>query len=364
MFTCGIVGLPNAGKSTLFNALTHSGAPTSNYPFCTIEPNLGIVAVSDERLRRLGTIVSSTDITPTTIKFLDIAGLVKGASQGEGLGNQFLGYIREVEAIIHVVRCFEDREIAHIKSNIDPGRDIEIVNLELALADLQTVEGYLKRIEKEVKAGQKGREAEKELLLKVRSCLERGRNIRSLGFSSGEEQLSKSWNLLSLKPVIYLANVGEDMHKSLGDYSLSKQVREIAGREKRELVYLSAKLEAEVAELGEEAGEFRKEMGISSDLSLTKLIQASYRLLKLITFYTVVRGKVRAWAIPEGTKVKEAAGQVHSDIEKGFIRAEVMSFEDLDKSGSLAEAREKGLIRVEGKEYLVRERDVIYFRFS
>ena len=364
MLTCGIVGLPNVGKSTLFNALTHSGAPVSNYPFCTIEPNLGMVAVPDERLGRLGTLVGSTDITPATVKFLDIAGLVKGASQGEGLGNRFLGYIREVEAIVHVVRCFQDREIAHIESDIDPGRDIGIINLELALADLELVESRLSRIKKEIKAGKKGREVEKELLLKVRSPLEEGRDPCSLSFNPGEEQLVKNWNLLSLKPVIYLANVGEEMTKSPLDHLSSQQVRKIAEREKRELVYLSAKLEAEIAELGDEAGEFRKEMEISPDLSLTKLIQTSFRLLRLITFYTVVGGKVRAWTIPEGTKVKEAAGQVHSDMEKGFIRAEVVSFPDLDKSGSLAEARERGLVKIEGKEYPVREGDVIYFRFS
>lgn len=364
MFTCGIIGLPNVGKSTVFNALTRSGAQVSNYPFCTIEPNLGVVSVPDERLKKLGTIVGSTDVTPTTIKFLDIAGLVKGASHGEGLGNQFLAHIREVEAIIHVVRCFQSREIAHIESDIDPGRDIEIVNLELALADLQMVEGRLGQVEKEVKAGKKGREAEKGILLNVRSCLEEGKDLHSLDFSPAEWQLAKSWNLLSLKPVIYLANIGEDIHKSPEDYPYSKQVKEVAKREGRELIYLSARLEAEIAELGEEAGEFRKEMGISPDSSLTELIQVSYRLLRLVTFYTVARGKVRAWTIPEGTKVKEAAGKVHSDMEKGFIRAEVVSFEDLDKSGSLAEAREKGLIRIEGKEYVVREGDVIYFRFS
>lgn len=364
MFTCGIVGLPNVGKSTLFNALTHSGAPVSNYPFCTIEPNLGIVAVPDEQLQRLEALVGSTDITPATVKFLDIAGLVKGASQGEGLGNQFLGYIREVEAIVHVVRCFQDREIAHIESDIDPGRDIEIVNLELALADLEMVESRLNRIGKEIKAGKKGREVEKELLIETRFSLEEGRDPHSLSFSPGEEQLVKSWNLLSLKPVIYLANVGEEATESPLDHPHSQEVRKIAEREKKELVYLSAKLEVEIAELGEEAGEFRKEMKISPDLNLAELIQASFRLLKLITFYTVAGGKVRAWTIPEGTKIKEAAGQVHSDMEKGFIRAEVVSFPNLDKCGSLTEAREKGLIKTEGKEYPVREGDVIYFRFS
>lgn len=364
MFTCGIIGLPNVGKSTVFNALTRSQAPVSNYPFCTIEPNLGVVAVPDERLGRLGNIVGSTDITPTTIKFLDIAGLVKGASQGEGLGNRFLGYIREVEAIIHVVRCFENRGVAHSEPNIAPGRDMEIVNLELALADMEMIEGCLGRLEKQVKAGKKGIEAEKGLLLKVRSCLEEGQDLRSLSFRPAEWPLVRSWNLLSLKPVICLANIGEEIYKSPGGYPYSQEVREIADREKIELVYLAAKLEAEIAELGEEAGELRKEMGVPPDSSLTKLIQASYRLLSLITFYTVARNKVRAWTIPEGTKIKEAAGQVHSDMEKGFIRAEVVSLDALDESGSLAEAREKGLIRIEGKEYVVREGDVIYFRFS
>ena len=362
--SCGIIGLPNVGKSTVFNTLTQGSASVSNYPFCTIEPNVGAVPVPDKRLEALAAIVKSKDITPTTIKFLDIAGLVKGASKGEGLGNQFLAHIRVVEAMVHVVRCFQDKRIAHIEPDIEPERDIEMVNLELALADLELVERRLEKVEKLAKSGEEVEE-ERGLLAKIKSWLEEGKPVRSLSLNlcAAESHLIKGLGLLTLKPVIYLANVGEDMLSTPDDAYL-KKVKEVAEKEGAEVMAVPAKLEAEMAELGEEeAKEFREEMGISQPW-LSKLIQASYSLLGLITFYTVVQGKVRAWTVVQGTKAPEAAGKVHSDMQRGFIRAEVIPFEDLNAQGSLAVAREKGLVRTEGKNYTVQDGDVVYFHFK
>ncbi len=383
--SCGIIGLPNVGKSTVFNALTRGNASVFNYPFCTIEPNVGVVPVPDERLEGLGAIVKSEDITPTTIKFLDIAGLVKGASKGEGLGNQFLSHIRTVEAIVHVVRCFQDRKVAHIEPDIEPERDIEMVNLELALADLELVERRLEKVEKLAKSGEHVRvlhsrstvkqcrftgsavrqaevEEERELLNRIKSWLGEGKPVRSLSLSMEESHLIRDLGLLTSKPVIYLANVGEDM-SATPEQPYLKEVKEVAKKEGAEVISLSAKLEAEMAELGEEeAREFREEMGIREPW-LTKLIQACYSLLGLITFYTVAQGKVRAWTVVKGTKAPEAAGKVHSDMQRGFIRAEVIPFEDLNAQGSLTVCREKGLVRTEGKNYTVPDGDVIYFHF-
>ncbi|MCK4436846.1 redox-regulated ATPase YchF [bacterium] len=367
--SCGIIGLPNVGKSMAFNALARAGASVSDYPFCTIEPNVGVVTVPDERLKGLGAIVGSEDITPTTIKFLDIAGLIKGASKGEGLGNQFLSHVREVEAMVHVVRCFQDGRVSHIEPDINPERDIEMVNLELALADLELVERRLEKVEKLARSGEHVRvlqakvKEERGLLTKIKSWLGEGKPVRSLSMNAAESHSIKGLGLLTSKPVIYLANVGEDMLCTPGHPYLRK-VMEVAAREGAGVMTVPAKLEAEMAELGEEeAEEFRREMGISQ-VGLTKLIQACYSLLGLITFYTVVEGKVRAWTVVRGTKAPEVAGKVHSDMKTGFIRAEVIPFEDLNEQGSLAVAREKGLVRTEGKNYAVLDGDVIYFHFQ
>lgn len=361
----GIVGLPNVGKSTLFNAITQAGAESANYPFCTIEPNVGVVAVPDDRLEKLAEIYSSKKIVPTAIEFYDIAGLVKGASNGEGLGNKFLSHIREVEAIIHVVRCFEDVDVVHVDGNIDPLRDIETINLELMFSDMELLERRLDKSKKAAK-GDKSLAAEIELIQRALESLEKGKSVRTLELSPEENEVIKSFNLLSSKPVIYVANVAEE---DLGDEWNSNpyvaKVKEFASTEDAEVVVVSAQIEAEISLLeNDEKLEFLNELGVAQS-GLDKLIQASYSLLGLMSFLTAGPMESRAWTIKKGTLAPQAAGKIHSDIERGFIRAEIISFDDLmAHGGNMASAREKGLVRIEGKDYVMKDGDVVLFRFN
>lgn len=360
----GIVGLPNVGKSTLFNAITHAGAESANYPFCTIEPNVGVVAVPDERLNRLSEISKSKKVVPTAIEFYDIAGLVKGASKGEGLGNQFLSNIREVEAIVHVIRCFEDADVVHVDGNIDPIRDIETINIELMLSDLELLERRLEKTQKAAK-GDKSLLAEVELIQRTMKTLEEGKSIRTMSLSEEEETLMKSYTLLSSKPVIYVANISEDDLANNGTNDYAEKVKEFALSEKSEAVIVSAAIEEEISQLDEdERKEFLSDLGLEQS-GLDKLIQASYSLLGLISFITTGEIETRAWTIKKGTLAPQAAGKIHSDIERGFIRAEVITYDDLMAiGGSMATAREKGLLRIEGKEYVMKDGDVVHFRFN
>jgi GTP-binding protein YchF len=358
----GIVGLPNVGKSTIFNAITAAGADSANYPFCTIEPNVGVVTVPDYRLDRLTEISKSEKTIPTIIEFYDIAGLVKGASKGEGLGNKFLSHIREVEAIVHVVRCFDDENITHVEGNIDPIRDIEIINLELILADLEVMTKRRDKLSKQLK-GDKSLQKELNLANKVVEALENEDPVRSIEFSDEEKTLLKGFNLLTNKPVIYAANVEED---SILDDSNKyvNQVREYAEKEGSEIVVLSGKIESEIAELeDEEKGFFLEELGLTES-GLDKLIQKSYKILGLISFLTTGPKETRAWTVKRGSTAPQAAGKIHTDFERGFIRAEVVSYDELDKLGSMVKVKEDGKLRLEGKEYIVKDGDVILFRFN
>lgn len=361
----GIVGLPNVGKSTLFNSLTKAGAESANYPFCTIDPNIGIVAVPDERLKLLGDMYHSKKVTPAVIEFVDIAGLVKGASKGEGLGNQFLSNIREVDAIVHVVRCFEDTNVIHVDGSVNPLRDIETINLELIFSDLEVLE---RRMAKVVKAARMDKTYAKEqaLLEKLKAHLEAGRLAKSMELEDEDEQaLMKEYNLLTYKPVIYAANVSEDDLADDGaSNSMVARVREFAEGEGSEVFVICAQIEQEISELDdEEKSMFLEELGLSES-GLEKLIKASYHILGLMSFLTAGEDETRAWTIKIGTKAPQAAGKIHSDFERGFIKAEVVNYKNLLENGSLAAAREKGLVGIEGKDYIVKDGDVILFRFN
>ncbi len=360
----GIVGLPNVGKSTLFNAMTKSGAQAENYPFCTIEPNVGIVMVPDERLSVLGKMYNTKKIVNAVIEFYDIAGLVRGASKGEGLGNKFLSHIREVEAILHVVRCFEDGNVVHVDGEVDPIRDIETINYELILSDLEILDRRIDKTRKQLKADKK-LQSYLDLLLRIKEVLEDGKSARTMSFNEDEYKLVKEINLLSFKPVIYAANISEDdLTDGAENNEHLKKLIEYARSEQSEVIYFCAKIEEELSMLDDEDREmFLEELGIEES-GLSMLIKASYSLLNLMSFLTAGEQEVRAWTIKNGSTAKSAAGKIHSDIERGFIRAEIVNYDDLVEMGSMSAAKEKGLVRLEGKEYIMQNGDVVLFRFN
>ena len=360
----GIAGLPNVGKSTLFNALTKAGAQAANYPFCTIDPNVGIVPVPDHRLDVLAEMYQPEKITPATIEFVDIAGLVRGASKGEGLGNRFLAHIREVDAIVHVVRCFEDDNITHVDGSVAPVRDMETIQMEFVLADLEVLQKRYDKASKLMKTGEKKYKEECAVLEKLLKHMEDGAPARTLELSEEEKELVRGFSLLSMKPMIYAANVEEDALSGVENNALVAQVRQAAQKEGAEVVVVSAKVEEELAQLEEEERTmFLNELGLES-AGLDRLVEATYRLLGLTRYLTAGPKEVRTWTIEKRTKAPQAAGKIHSDFEKGFIRAEIVTYEDLVACGSIAAAREKGLYRSEGKEYVIQDGDVVLFRFN
>lgn len=360
----GIVGLPNVGKSTLFNAITKAGAESANYPFCTIDPNVGIVSVPDERLEKLAEMYNPKRVVYTAIEFVDIAGLVKGASKGEGLGNKFLSHIREVDAIVHVVRCFDDPNIVHVDGSVGPARDIETINLELIFADLEMLEKKIDRVKKQAKSGDKKLQTELEFLEKVYRHLESNQPVRSMAMDEEWKEYTRQLFLLTSKPMLYCANVAESDLNSLDQNPYLKELITCAEKEKSEVMVICAKIEEEIAQLDDEEKKlFLLELGLEES-GLDKLIKASYRLLGLISFLTAGEQEVRAWTIEKGMKAPQAAGKIHSDFERGFIRAEIVAYDDLIRAGSYTAAKEQGLVRSEGKEYVMKDGDVTLFRFN
>ena len=360
----GIVGLPNVGKSTLFNAITKAGAECANYPFCTIEPNVGMVCVPDKRIEVLTKMYDSDKSTYATIEFVDIAGLVRGASKGEGLGNKFLSHIRETDAIAHIVRCFEDENVVHVDGKVDPISDIETINYELVLADIESINKKQERLSKLLKAGDKVAKEQSPIIEKVKEHLEKGFPVRTLELEKDEKEAIKDCCLLTEKPVIYVANVSETQIENMENEELVKRVKEYANGENAKVITLCAKIEEELSQLDDDDRELLMEDYKIDESGLDKLIKASYSLLGLISYLTAGKQEVRAWTIKKGTKAPQAAGKIHSDFERGFIKAEVVSYDDLIKYGSMNSVKEKGLLRLEGKEYVVQDGDIILFRFN
>jgi len=359
----GIVGLPNVGKSTMFNAITNAGAECANYPFCTIEPNIGVVPVPDDRLEILSKMYNSKKITHAIIEFVDIAGLVKGASKGEGLGNKFLSHIREVDSIVEVVRCFEDPNIVHVDGSIDPKRDIETINLELIFADMETIDKKIENTKKKLKADKKYQQ-ELDLFEKIKNTLENGKSVRTMSFTEEEQDLLKDTYLLTAKPILYIANVSEEQLSDGINDKYVTQVANYAKEEGAEVIPLCVKIEEELASLEkDDKVEMLEALGLKES-GLDKVIKASYDLLGLMSFLTAGEQEVRAWTIKKGTKAPQAAGKIHSDIERGFIRAEIVSYDDLIREGNMNAAKEKGLVRSEGKDYIMQEGDIVLFRFN
>ena len=359
----GIVGLPNVGKSTMFNSITKAGAECANYPFCTIEPNVGVVAVPDERIDKLAQMYNPQKVTKAVVEFVDIAGLVKGASKGEGLGNKFLSHIREVDAICQVVRCFEDTNVIHVDGNVNPLRDIETINLELIFADMETLEKRLDKAKKNLKADKKY-QAEIDLIEKIKSNLEKGISARAIEYNEDEQELVKEMFLLTSKPIIYIANISEEQIGNAENELMVKDVKQYVQKENAEVIPLCVKIEEELSGLEEQdKNEMLEALGLDES-GLDKLIKKSYDLLGLMSFLTAGEPEVRAWTIKKGTKAPKAAGKIHSDIERGFIKAEIVSYDDLVREGSMVAAKEKGLVRQEGKEYIMQDGDIVLFKFN